>query len=248
MLTYVAFMALWLHVECQARASTEDPKEIIARAVLAHGSKHHLAKLATLYVRATVNITSPNSVIPCEFEYWRQDPDKVKMIMTARFNGMKMQEKRVLVGMHAWRDVDGEVTKMSAPLTKKFQASIYQNRLQRLYPILDDDSFHLAMIPPTILNGKPVIGVKVSSAEHTDTILYFDRSTYMLLKSDSSGTDPDSGETLSVEEWFADYKIVSGAKYPMKKTVWLNGRKQSEDTVIKCHIAESFDPSLFRLP
>lgn len=123
----------------------------------------------------------------------------------------------------------------------------YSHYACRLFPLLDGEAFTLKTVGEATINDRRAVGVRVSSKGHSDLVMYFDKESYLLVKTDAKGIDEDRQE-VTVEEILSDYKEVRGAKIPFKKVVFVNGRKHLEAEIKEIRPLGKIDSSVFGQP
>ena len=80
-----------------------------------------------------------------------------------------------------WHKEDGMAQPADASTLMNMKESNYVNYVASLLPLLKDDTYKLGVLTPSTVGGKPVRGVNVMAAGHSDIKLFFDNDTGLLL-------------------------------------------------------------------
>lgn len=135
--------------------------------------------------------------------------------------------------------------KLSSPM---LEDTLHQTRVewaQLLYPLIEDD-YALSSVPGVDVEGKPTIGLKAVHASGSELKVYFDKSTFLLLKTEAKVVAREmGGKRVMSETFFADHQSFGGAKLPSKYKVLYDGKLMVEGVTgaIKTHA--TIDPAWF---
>jgi len=108
--------------------------------------------------------------------------------------------------------------------------------------------FDISTLPEIMVEGKPARGVRVRSRGHRDINLYFDKSTYLLVKLSRIFDDPMSGERPNQEWIIKEYQDVQGIKTIKKFVVFHDGKKYIDAEVIESKYLDKVDDREFAKP
>src|SRR5262249_39823253 len=132
-------------------------------------------------------------------------PDRGRIALEMEALGGKTRAVQVFDGSKARVTVNGQSRELPDSQTRDFRESIYAPNVIRLTPLLKAPGFTLATADATTVGGKPAVGVKVSSKDHRDVTLYFDRGSGLLVKVERTVLGA-AGKEAKEEQTFADYK------------------------------------------
>lgn len=127
------------------------------------------------------------------------------------------------------------------------EGALYRIRVawaQLLYPFTEDE-YKLSNIPGVDVEGKPTIGIKAEKSGSA-IMLYFDKSTFLLTKTEAMVAAPEmDGKLVTSETFYTDHKPFGDAKLPSKYKILYDGKLmvESETTAIKTHA--TIDPAWF---
>jgi hypothetical protein len=239
----VLVMALALLLAGGARA--EDAKEILNKAIQAHGGAESLAKYKAARMKATGKVDVLGGL---EFtqEIAYVSPDKVRERAEFTVNGMQIIQESIGNADKFSFKVNG----MEIALDNVKEAMKETNHLiqvTRLAPLVDK-AFEVSVVGDVQVEGKPAIALRVVKAGCKDITLAFDKQTHLLVKSERRATDPQSGMEYVEERFLSDYQKFDGLPGPKKMVMHRDGKKYVEAEVTELKHLETIDDTEFAVP
>jgi hypothetical protein len=229
-----------------ARAQ-DDVQAIIAKAIKAHGGEEKIDKhkAAQIKMKGIVHIMGGiNYTEDAAFHL----PNKIKSVQRLEINGQQVTITIGYNGKEAWMNLNGmNIDQMIDKITELLKEQAYMSEVSRLTP-LKDKKFELSALGEGKVEGKPALGVRVSSKGHKDVNLYFDKATGLLTKIEHRTIDPASGKELNEERVITEYKDVDGEKEVKKAVVYRDGEKYVDAEVVEIKHLDSIDDSEFNKP
>jgi hypothetical protein len=243
----LAFLATCLLVAWADAARADDLGPIVDKAIKAHGGADRLAKYKATQVKTKGTLHLGGS-IPFTQEVSLQMPDRVKSTMDLEAGGKKITVILVFDGKKGWINAAGQPTKdMDDKVIAEVKEDLYAGSLIRLM-CLKDKAYELSPLGEVKIDGRPAVGIKVSSKGHRDVSLFFDKETGLLAKTERRAVDPMSGQEYTQEKLFSDYHDVNGIKTPKRAVVNKDGEKYLEAEQVEAKNLESLDDSVFAKP
>ena len=244
----VLAVAVVLSAAVTARADDADAKAIVDKALRAHGGADTVAKFSATTTKFKGTVHSMGQALPFTGEIATQGADRVKVDVEAEAAGMKFRFVSVLSGDKGWIKAPGADTKeMDKDELAEAKEQAHAGWVASLVP-LTGKGLTLAKIGEVEIDKRPALGVKVSGKGRRDVDLYFDKETGLLVKAESRVKDEGSGQEVTQESFYADYKDVQGVKYAMKITVKRDGKPYVEGEVTDVEFAEKLDAGVFAKP
>jgi hypothetical protein len=241
--------ALLLGVGLTSRA--EGPAEvgaILDKAIKAVGGEEKLAKAAKAGTwKSKGTFHDPNGPIPYTAEFAAQWPDRVRETVEATNDGTKVKIITVLDKDKGWVQQDNNTDEMSADQLKEQKEELYASWITMLLP-LKDKAFTLTLLPETMVENRPALGIKVVHKDHRDVELFFDKENGLLVKRVNRAKDEDSGKELSQESFYSDYKDMDGVKQPAKTKILRDGKVYIESEDYEFKAADKLEDKLFAKP
>jgi hypothetical protein len=225
----------------------EKPEDTIRKAIKAHGGRDRLAKYLTYWLRAKGTLSGPDGdTYPMLAEYWYRYPECSKIIINLKLSGGEETAVRVHKGNNAWAMKNGVTANADEEDLKQLQKESYETYLSRLYPLLEERGITLTALAETKVNGSQVVGVQIISPRCREMRIYFDKTTMLISKIEYRGEY--RRKKVLTEEFFSDYREISGLKYAGKKQTLLNGKKHLEGEIVEFKLLDLIDDKEFAKP
>jgi hypothetical protein len=224
----------------------ETPRAIVQAAIKAHGGEANIARTLTGKVFAKVRMRAARgaeAVVSWEetFELPRRYHRRIK----GQASGKDFSMEYAITDGSGWirrnggdlEDYRGE----KAPLSRSWLATL------ALLPACLADGVELTPGSSEKVGGREAVGVRVSG-EDANAVLFFDRSSHLLLKSKKRMPNPVSRKEVEGELLYGDYKEVSGVQYPHRITASAEGEKILEVEITKVEFLKKVEDRLFDWP
>jgi hypothetical protein len=232
----------------QARvAPAQEPGEIINKAIEAHGGMERLARLRADWIKMEGKLTLADKEVPFEGETTVELPDKFKNVVVVNGPERRFQIVQILNGDKALVTIDGQPQKLSPAAGAEMREILQLDRAVRLVPLLRDPGFELDYVGESKVNDKPVLGVRVRARGRKELRLYFDKESYLLVKTEHTLED-GNGKEIRQEGYYSDFKDLGGYKKPHRMVAYRNGMKVMEAKLLEVKFLDKVDPSEFKVP
>lgn len=229
--------------------AADDPKDIVAKAIKAHGGEEFLTKHKAAQLREKGKITLPGMAAT---EYADESsfmlPDKFKQNLEMEIMGMKFTMNALIFGDKV--TVEGKIANQSIDLgddTKEAYKDVpHILRVMQLVPLVKDKAYKLELVGDDKVDDKPVAGVRASAKDQKDVSLFFDKTTGLMLKLEYRTKGPDGmevTETRVVKEYAKDN---NGVPYPKKTVVLHDGKTFIESENVEYKFLEKLDDAEFK--
>jgi hypothetical protein len=223
----VGFLALPFTTALRAD-DADAARAVIDKAIKAAGGEEKLAKFKshTWKNRGTYYGMGVTDGVPYTANYAVAWPDKFRFEVEGGFMTL------VLDGDKGWMQA----------------MDLYANGVTTLTP-LKDKAFKLSLTGETKVNDKPALGIKVSHKDHQDVMLYFDKDSGLLVKSERKTKVPEEGnKEVTQETLYGDYQDIEGAKMSLKITILRDGKKFVEGENFDIKPVDKLDDKTFAKP
>ena len=230
-----------------ARAD-DDTKPILDKAVKAHGGMEKLQKLKKMAVqsRAKGKIQQLGG-IDITLETSAQD-DKSRQVIEGEIANTKFKQVVLLDGKKLRTFVNGQEYKLDdKKLQKEIEERIYAEKVTGLV-FFQEKGYKLSPLGEAMVNGKPALGIRVSSEGHRDVNLFFDKDKGFLVKTETRAADLMSGEEKTEEKVLQDYKQQDGYFLPTRVTVLQDGKELLSLEIEEIKFVDRFDEETFTKP
>jgi hypothetical protein len=220
--------------------AADSAKDLIARAIKAHGGAEALIRAATLS-----RIGKGQPLVPSRAAFTTEElldlPNRLRIVVEVGRNRVI----RVLDRDHGWQQGNGPAEEMPAQRLAEVQEEAYVLWIATLAPMLKE-GFTLTLLPESKVNSRPALGVLVASRGKPDLTLCFDKESGLLLKISRKATD--AGKAVVRESVYAEHKDVGGARLPGRETVFVDGSKVAEITYSEYKLLRKVDEKPFQRP
>ncbi len=223
-------------------------RAIVAKSVEAIGAKADGKPLAMTCKEEGV-VTAQGIKIPYECEWAFMGPDYFRSDMTIKPGGSKVDLVTIWKGESGSILVMGQSIEMMDEQRVGTANAVYAHYVLTLVPLLTDKAFKLTMADEKKVDGKMAQAIKVEREKRPSITLYFDKESWLLVKSEMvvKAEDQDWKEVLQ-ETYFKDYKERDGRKVHTKESVFQDGIPTMESTLSEYKIHDRLDAKLFENP
>lgn len=231
-----------------ARAESKgDARAVVDRAIKALGGKENLSKYKAFHFKGKGVFSGMGQPFPFTGEWWLEAPERWKAQYSMDFSGTPTTRVEVVTRDKGWASMNDQSEEMTADQLKETHERLYGDSVVGLVALTTGDC-QLSMAGESQVNGKPAVGIKVTSKGHRDFTLYFDKETGLPVKSATRAKNMTGDEEVKQETFYSDYKDFSGIKRPTKVVVKQEGKDFVEWQVAELKPLEKLDDSLFAKP
>lgn len=236
-------------VTSAARADdAAEAKAIVEKAIKAVGYKAD-EKPAAMTWNDKGKFTGGGVTLDYTGEFAFQSPDKYRFAVNTELEGMKVTFVAIANGQKAWESALGQSQEMTDEKLQYMLDQVYTLNVSMLWPLLTDKGFKLATGGEADVNGKKAIVVKVTRDKKPAVTLYFDKTTGLLVKSESKVKDEfQAWKEVPEEAYYEDYKDVGGKKLFGKMRIVRDGKPMIDTVLSNQKVAEKLDAKLFDKP
>jgi hypothetical protein len=227
--------------------AADEPKDILAKAIKAHGGEEALTKYKAAQSKNKGKINIPG-LGETEFS---QDvsymiPDKFKDVMELKVGGKNVTVLTLVNGDKISVEVDGKAIDIGDKANDALKDAGHILQIARLVPLKGKD-YELSLIGEDKVEGKKVIGIRVSKKDEKDVNVYFDKETWLLTKLEYRGAEPGTGKEVNEERIITEYsKPKDGPPTPKKIIIKHDGKLFLEAEVLEVKNFEKLDDSEFK--
>jgi hypothetical protein len=239
-------VALLLCISSVSRAA-DDVKDVINKAIKAHGGKETMKKLVAAKATNKGKITLPG-VGETDFkqEVAYMLPDKFKESIELDIGGMKIEVVTIANGDKLSMEQNGKEIKLTDGIKKALKDARYMLKISRLVPLVEDKAYKLESLGEIKVEDKPTLGVRVTSKGEKDVNLYFYKNSGLLAKIEYRSVNPMTETEYTEERIVVEYqeKKVDGVAVPKTVLVKHDG-KQFLKAEVDMKYLEKVDDSEF---
>ncbi len=221
----------------------ESPRDLLARAVVAHGGRARLAAAGASRVTLKGYMYSGTAAMPFVNRVLVHAPSRFKSVMEVSAGPRARVVVLALDGDRASVSIDGKAQPATPAHLAQLRQTLALESAMRLVPLLDDPRYTLSALGDFDLDGRTVSGVGVSRAGQAALNLYFDRQTALLVAAEHQ---VEGGVTQHAR--YRDHRDVGGYIRPGRVAVFRAGKKVMEADLVDARREVTMDPAEFHIP
>jgi outer membrane lipoprotein-sorting protein len=248
------FLGLAVALAAAGLAAADDKAEaVVKKAIEAGGGADALNK----YKAGRLKMSGDVSIGGMDYEFngslAYMTPDRYRAEITADIMGMKVVMQQMVKGEQVKTSLKvGDMT-LPAPgdVEKeelKLQAAMQE--AEQLTPLLDAKKFTIKAADDEDVNGKKAAVIVVTpKAVDKEVKYYFDKESWLIIKSSHKGLDSSSGAPAEVleEAYHSDFKKIQGIPVATKMVVHHDGKKFLTITLSDIELLEKIDDKEFTI-
>lgn len=218
-------------------------RQIISRAIEAHGGKAQITKVHADRVKLKGKMVVGKTEIPYTADTMVQLPNQFRN--TVQFNQGKKDVTMVQVinGEKIALWVNGASQKLPLAMEEEIRQSFALNRAIRMVGLLEDPAFELAYLGKEEEPERNLLVVRVNRRGLRELRMFFDEKTGYLVKTEHPVDY--QGKPFLQQEYYSDFRDLSGFHRPVKMEIIRGGQKILEATLTQVNYPESIPPEFF---
>jgi len=243
MLSTVGLLAFGTYVR-----AADEPKDVIVKAIKAHGGEEVLTKNKAGRSSGKGKITIPG-VGEVEFtqESAHMLPDKFKESLEMTVAGTKISVLTLVNGDKFTIEANGKAVDLDDKMKDAIKGVGHRLKIGKLVTLINEKGYELSLIGEDKVEDKPVVGIRVVAKGQKDVNLYFDKETNLLTKLEYRSTDPFTQNEINEERIIKEYKKnQDGISVPKKVIVKHDTKTFLEIEMSEVQLLEKLDDSDFK--
>lgn len=218
-------------------------KQIISRAIEAHGGKAQLTKVHADRVKLKGKMVVGKTEVPYAADTMVQLPNQFRN--TVQFNQGKKDVTMVQVinGEKVALWINGANQKLPLAMEEEIRQNFALNRAIRLVSLLEDPAFELAYLGKEEETDRNLLVVRVTRRGLRELRMFFEEKTGYLVKTEHPVDY--QGKPYLQQEHYSDFRDLSGFRRPVKMEIIRGGQKILEATLTQVNYPESIPPEFF---
>ncbi|MBM4067363.1 MAG: hypothetical protein FJ271_00250 [Planctomycetes bacterium] len=223
-------------------------RKLVDRAIKAQGGAEVLGKFKATKVKFKGKFYGMGEGIEYTGDMAYDLPDKFRFEIGMDIMGMKISIVQVSNGKKGWAKIINDVKELDKEQQAEVEQGLHVIRASHLIDLKGKD-FKLSPLGESKVEGKAVIGVRVSSKGRRDVNLFFGKDDALLRKIETVVKDSMAGgQEFSQETIYDNYKQVQGKFVPMKLAIRRDGKLFVDGETTSVEHAEKLDDAVFGRP
>jgi hypothetical protein len=235
----------------------EEGEAIIQKAIKAHGGAQNLAKLKNCHTKSQgqydpfvpSGFVNPGQQYDFKSDTVVQLPGKIRVISDYWLGMLKVSSATVVLnGDDAWLKANGKTTLIQDQALEEQKATIQEFMCSALTPLLEKNSYDLTALPDKKVKGKAAHVVSVKPKGHPEIILYFDKDSGLLVKTERRAYNAGTKKEGLQEIFYSNYKDQDGVKCAMASVGWWDGKQLWTSVVTEIEFLKTVPKHYFEEP
>jgi hypothetical protein len=230
------------------RAADDDPKAIVLKAIKAHGGEEFMSKNKAAQIKNKGKIDIPGvGEVDFTQEVAYMLPDKLRESFEIKVMGQNLAIQTLVFGDKVSIELNGKEIDGGDKIKEAMKSIGHVMTVGRLVPLVKEKGYELSLIGEDKVEGKKVIGIRVTKKDQKDVSVYFDKETGLLAKLEFRSVAPGSDTEITEERIVKEYeKNKDGIPMPKKVMVKHDGKTFLEAEVLEIKYFEKLDDSEFK--
>jgi outer membrane lipoprotein-sorting protein len=230
------------------RAQDADLKAILRKAIEAHGGEKNLSKFKAVITKFKGSMEFMGGTIDVNGETSLQKPDKVKNVMKLEIKGKTYEVITVFNGAKLWVNTAGQTKEIDDEKILKAAREEMQAEGPGSFADFLKPPYKLSAIGDVKVKGKDAIGIRISKKGQKDISMFFDKKTFLNVKTEMRTLDPMTGQEVSQEKFILGYQDKNGMKTPKRVELVKDGKAFMKLEILEYTPFEKLDDSVFAKP
>lgn len=242
------FPILILLIAAPAALAQADPKELVEKAIRAHGGETAIAKLSAVRIKVEGEgeFVPGQPPVPVILEDAWQMPDRYKTTSRLTLQGQKVTQTLCINGNEGWAEVNGQAQPLPPDGLKEMKEQKWAEDFDRLLP-LRNKSLKLTRIADAKVEDHPAAGIRVEAEGHREVRLYFDSKSGLLVKREQEVMG-EAGKPVVQSVVFSDFADKDGTKHWTRIAAYRDGKRFISARLKELQTGVKFDPTEFVRP
>jgi hypothetical protein len=230
------------------KAATLSPRDIANKAIEAHGGADKLGRFKATMTTVHGKLHEPSRTAV----FTGRSADELPARQWYDYNvelpdGRKIQLIGAVDGNHEWTTIGGVDESYNKDEMMEVREGLHDEYVATLRPLLDQ-SVTLASAGETQIDGKPAVGIVVTVKGHRPVQLYFDKTSWLLVKSQCRQKNIQTDRFYIREVFFSRYRPVNGIQCAHQTKTNRDGKVFSEYELSDIKVLEKLEDTLFAQP
>jgi hypothetical protein len=224
----------------QAAGEDEDAqaRAIIDKAIKAHGGADKLSQFKAVSAKwvGKHRIENEHYGDAVRVVTYEMPADKIRFDFEVENpKGSNFAFARVVNGKKGWQGSDRRTRDLNEAEVTQIVDKMYAHWLASVVPLKDvvllkDNGFEFSVFGNVPADGKDAVGVLVSCKGRPDVILFFDKETGLVIKSERRAKDAATNREYTAESIYRDHKAFQGVMWPTIRLDRRDGQDLEENS------------------
>jgi hypothetical protein len=230
------------------RGQDADLKAILRKSIEAHGGEKNLSKFKAVITKFKGTMELQGLTFDVTGETSLQKPDKVKNVMKLEIKGKAIDVITVFNGKKLWVNAAGQTKEIDDEKILKAAREEMQAEGAGSFADFLKAPYELSAIGDVKVKGKDAIGIRISKKGQKDISMFFDKKTFLTVKTEMRALDGMTGQEITQEKFILSYQDKSGMKIAKRVEIVKDGNAFMNIEILDATPFEKLDDSVFAKP
>lgn len=245
------FVGVFALLAAVVPARAEDdakPREVIAKAIKAHGGADNLKKFQATVTKSKGKFYGLGDAIDYTSEASIQLPNRIRSEVSGNVSGQEFKFLQLVNGDKGWVKRGENTDDMNKEQLAEAKEQLNVATIAHLVA-LGDKEYKLSSLGDSKVGGRDAVGVRVEREGFRPVSLFFDKGNGLLVKTETRGKDlMRGGEEYTGVNVYSDFKKVGGLMIPHKIKITRDGKDYVDSETTEVKLSEKLDDAVFAKP
>lgn len=217
---------------------------LLNKAIEAHGGYTKLSTHRADRVKMKGSIQFAGVDATFKGETTVQLPDQMKTVQEITVKGKSFNVIQVFNKDKVLVNLNGQPQKAEEPIAVQIKETMRLAKIIRLVPLLTGKEFEITDLGFIKAGELALHGIKVKEVSKPDILLFFDRQTGLLVKTEQI-REFENNKVVQ-EDYFSDFRDLGGFKRPVKIQSFRNGKKILDAELVEVRYFEKLPSEDFK--
>ena len=111
-----------------------------------------------------------------------------------------------------------------------------------------DKGYTIEYVGEGMVNDNPAYKLKLMRSEQPESIIYIDKASYLQVKTEGEGVNPQNGQPMQTETFMSDFRSVDGIQMPFVTEVKVDGNTMQKMVMETIEVNVEVSDDLFMMP
>lgn len=217
-----------------------DVADLVAKHIEARGGKDNIQAIQTIKMTGKLEVSG----MEIDMTNYIKRPNKLRVHLVIK--SMNAEVNQGYDGTMGWMQNPGSDPQ---PMPKEMSENMAdQGNIDGQLMDYAAKGYSLEYVGEGMVNDSPAHKLKLKRPEHPESIIYIDTATYMEVKIEGQGVNPQTGQTMQTETLMSDYRSVDGIQMAHTTEVKMDGNTIQKMNMETIEVNVDVADSVFEMP
>lgn len=214
--------------------------DLIDKHIEARGGKENIQAIQTIKMTGMLEVSG----MELPMTNYIKRPNKLRVHLEIK--SMNAEMNQGFDGEMGWMQQPGSDPQRMPKEMSKNMAD--QSNIDGQLMDYDEKGYTLEYVGEGMVHDSPAHKLKLIRPDHAESVIYIDAATYLEVKIEGEGTNPQNGQKMKTETFMSDYRSVGGIQMAHVTEVKMDGNTIQKMNMEKIEVNVDVEDSLFQMP